>query len=218
MRPRGRSAFRLQNSSAGSRGRNLLRDPLTRRGITLAAAGWGIALTCPPISAETRAQLFRQVCQSGPKIPVSASVAKLVAGFSRASIHRWLVASALMTIGLAVGVAAYALRPSTPPIPPPASKPSHEPGNILQADVLPAGAIVRFGSPRLIDFTISKSATFSPDGKLFATSGQNSPLCVWDAATGKLVRKHVNLGSVFDLRCAPMAHSRPSPSSITTSF
>src|SRR5205823_1264597 len=60
--------------------------------------------------------------------------------------------------------------------------------------------VARFGSPRLIDFTIAKSASFSPDGKLFATSGQNSPLCVWDAATGKLVRTHANQGSVFDLR------------------
>src|SRR5262245_52035829 len=68
------------------------------------------------------------------------------------------------------------------------------------ADPLPAGAVSRFGSPRLQDFTIDRSVTFSSDGKLLATSGANTPVCVWDAATGKRVRTHANRGSVFDLR------------------
>jgi WD40 repeat protein len=71
------------------------------------------------------------------------------------------------------------------------------------ADPLPPGAVARFGSTRLQDFTIDKSATFSPDGKLIATSGANSPICVWDVATGKLVRTHTNRGSVFDMRWRP---------------
>src|SRR5262249_23482695 len=62
------------------------------------------------------------------------------------------------------------------------------------------GALAQFGSARLQDFTIDRAADFSPDGKLLATSGSNSPICVWDAATGKLVRTHPNRGSVFDLR------------------
>src|SRR5262245_4478789 len=67
-------------------------------------------------------------------------------------------------------------------------------------DPPPEGALAQFGSPRLQDFTIDRAADFSPDGKLLATSGSNSPICIWDAATGKLVRTHPNRGSVFDLR------------------
>src|SRR3954470_13142429 len=72
--------------------------------------------------------------------------------------------------------------------------------NAGAADPLPPGAVARFGSARLQDFTIDRSVTFSPNGKLLATSGANSPICVWDVATGKLVRTHANRGSVFDLR------------------
>ncbi len=60
----------------------------------------------------------------------------------------------------------------------------------VPVDPLPAGAVARFGSPRLQDFSIARFATFSPDAKLLATSGPNSPICVWDTATGALVRTH----------------------------
>ena len=50
------------------------------------------------------------------------------------------------------------------------------------------------------DPTIDRSATSSPDGKLLATSGANTPICVWEVQTGKLVRTHPNRGSVYDLR------------------
>src|SRR5581483_8238814 len=70
-------------------------------------------------------------------------------------------------------------------------------------DPPPDGAVARFGTPRLQDFTIDRSTAFSPDGKLLTTSGANSPSCVWDVATGKLVRTRPNRGSVFDLRWKP---------------
>jgi RNA polymerase sigma factor (sigma-70 family) len=78
-----------------------------------------------------------------------------------------------------------------------------EPAQGPPADPLPEGAVAQFGSPRLQDFTIDRSAAFSPDGKLLATSGANSPICVWDVATGARVRTYRNRGSVFDLRWKP---------------
>src|SRR5260370_20712172 len=90
------------------------------------------------------------------------------------SLSRWFVASSILALFLSAA--------------------------LFAADPLPPGAIARFGSPRLQDFTIDRSATFSPDGKLIATSGANSPICVWEVATGKRVRTHSNRGSVFDLR------------------
>ena len=187
------------------RGRNLLRDRLSRRGITLAAAGWGIALTNPPLSAEAHSQAVRFGCASTRPGAISPAVADLLRDFHVAPVSRWLVVTAVVAMGLSLGALAYALRPATPPPTDPAPKQRGDattPDTRTEAakDPLPAGAVARFGSPRLIDFTIAKSASFSPDGKLFATSGQNSPLCVWDAVTGKLVRTHSNLGSVFDMR------------------
>src|SRR5262249_11745993 len=81
--------------------------------------------------------------------------------------------------------------------------PAKAPGQGPLADRLPAGAVAQFGSPRLQDFTIDRSATFSPDGKRLATSGANSPICVWEVATGELVRTYPNRGSVYDLRWKP---------------
>jgi WD40 repeat protein len=72
-----------------------------------------------------------------------------------------------------------------------------------QADPLPPGAIAQFGSPRLQDPSIDRVIAFSPDGKLLATGGANSPICVWDRATGKRVRTYINRRSVYDLRWKP---------------
>jgi WD40 repeat protein len=68
------------------------------------------------------------------------------------------------------------------------------------SDPLPAGAIAQFGSPRFQDSTIDRAASFSPDGRLLATCGANSPILVWDVASGNRIRSHAVRGSVFDLR------------------
>jgi len=67
-------------------------------------------------------------------------------------------------------------------------------------DPLPAGAVAQFGSPRFQDGDMNRCASFSPDGKWLATAGNNGPITIWDAATGKRVETHQNRGSVFDLR------------------
>jgi WD40 repeat protein len=67
-----------------------------------------------------------------------------------------------------------------------------------QADLLPAGAIAQFGSQRLLVPSISGGASFSPDGKYLAVAG--TPITIWSTATGQLVHKLANLGSVGDLR------------------
>jgi WD40 repeat protein len=68
----------------------------------------------------------------------------------------------------------------------------------LDREALPAGAVTQFGTPRL---QASGPATFSPDGSLIATGGD--PICIWDVATGKLVRTHKSAGSVFELVWRP---------------
>ena len=46
----------------------------------------------------------------------------------------------------------------------------------------------------------AKSASFPPDGKLFATSGQNSRFVCGMLLLATSVRTHANQGSVFDMR------------------
>lgn len=65
---------------------------------------------------------------------------------------------------------------------------------------LPDGAQLRFGEAKLQGFSVERAAAISPDGKLVATGGANSPVQVWDVASGKLLYDHGITGSVFDLR------------------
>jgi RNA polymerase sigma factor (sigma-70 family) len=185
-----------------NRGRNLLHARLSRRGITLAAAGWGIALTTPPLSAEMRQRVIRLACDATQASTTPAAVQELIAGCTPTRTSRWLLAPVVLAVGLSVTALAFALRPAEPPPAPTATKPVDDnpsPDAVAQKeapmDPLPDGAVMRFGSLRLSDSTIYKAGAFSPDGKLFATS-----LCVWDAATGKLVRRRQNPFTVRDLR------------------
>jgi WD40 repeat protein len=57
------------------------------------------------------------------------------------------------------------------------------------ADPLPAGAVCRLGTSRLRHPGGVSSAVFTPDGKWLVTGGRQRAVCVWDVASGKLVRE-----------------------------
>jgi WD40 repeat protein len=59
-------------------------------------------------------------------------------------------------------------------------------------DPLPAGAVARFGTTRLWQATGQsgvESLAFAPDGRLMASAGIELPVVLWDAATGREVRR-----------------------------
>jgi WD40 repeat protein len=56
-------------------------------------------------------------------------------------------------------------------------------------DPLPKGAVARMGTVRLRHEGAVYAVAFSPDGKTFATAGQDRDVIFWDAATGKEVRR-----------------------------
>jgi RNA polymerase sigma factor (sigma-70 family) len=61
------------------------------------------------------------------------------------------------------------------------------------ADPLPKGAVVRLGSARLRPAGVVQQLAFSPDGTRLASWGSElyvtDALCVWDARTGRLLRR-----------------------------
>jgi WD40 repeat protein len=56
-------------------------------------------------------------------------------------------------------------------------------------DALPNGAVQRLGTIRLRHSGMVHGASFSPDGKYLATSGEDGPIRLWGPRTGKLIRR-----------------------------
>jgi RNA polymerase sigma factor (sigma-70 family) len=204
-----------------ARARSMLARRLARRGVgitasTLVAALAQEAVSAPPpgavVSSAIRAAWSVAAGQAGAVV-VSARISTLAEGVVKAMLLTRLekMAAILLVLGVAV-LSCGVLAARWPPGPAAPGKTEaakgreqlerREAADPAQANPgpLPAGAVAQFGSPRLQDFTIDRSAAFSPDGKRLATSGSNHPICVWDVASGELVRTYNNRGSVYDLR------------------
>src|SRR5205814_2251796 len=97
------------------RGRNLLRDRLTRRGLALAAAGWAAALVEEPVSAALARETARAALEflTTGVSPLRADA--LLAGVDR-SAGRSAARFALL-LGAGLGAVALAL-PRPAPVPP----------------------------------------------------------------------------------------------------
>jgi RNA polymerase sigma factor (sigma-70 family) len=208
--PEGTIASRL------ARARTMLAKRLARHGLgvtagSVAAALAAEAVAAPPalVSAAVRTAWAVASGQGGAVVSaqVGALTERVVKAMFLTQIKKAMaVLLALGAAALACGVLAAMRQTPAPPReggPPaagdaaPAREKAQRP---LPADPLPAGAVAQFGSSRLQDFTIDRSTAFSPDGKLLATSGSNSPICVWDVVSGALARTQPNHGSVYDLR------------------
>jgi RNA polymerase sigma factor (sigma-70 family) len=189
------------------RGRRLLHARLSRRGITLASAGLGVLISTAPLTAGEAGRTARAAVAFLQRGSAPAPIIELVRETVPASLAARFILPALLALCLGAGILGTVLLSKDRPIHAQRKNAGQAPEPAVSqpfpADPLPAGAVARFGSSRLQDFTIDRSATFSPDGKLLATSGANSPICVWDVATGKRVRTHSTRGSVFDLRWKP---------------
>ncbi len=81
--------------------------------------------------------------------------------------------------------------PASPPenaVNPPEAGPRKQ-GTDLYGDPLPVGAIARMGTVRFRHEQPVNSVAFSPDGKMLAVGGRDKAIRLWEAATGKLIRK-----------------------------
>src|SRR5581483_5061521 len=167
------------------RGRNLLRDRLTRRGVALPAVGAAVLIADLPASASVVANTARAAVEYAASGMVPAGTAALLAA-SRGG--QWVKAMALAA-GLAIcglGLGAFSGTPETdsrddPKAAPTAAEP---PKTDAAADPLPPGAVARLGTLRLRPGASVEHLAFSPDGTKLASWVNdlyvNDSLIIWD--------------------------------------
>lgn len=74
-------------------------------------------------------------------------------------------------------------------------------------DPLPSGAVLRLGTVRYRQDSPIYRIAYTPDGRHFLTDGQDSVLRVWDAATGRIVRRiEPDVGVMADFAVTARGH------------
>jgi RNA polymerase sigma factor (sigma-70 family) len=180
-----------------TRGRELLRERLSRQGSSLAAPLLAAALTA---EAEAASQPLIQATIRGVMGNVSERVAALAAEALGATAMMKLKIG--LALGLLLGIAAGGVAMLTPrepmtPLPQtqrPSEPPKAEEKAVLRVDrygdPLPPGAVARMGSVQLRH--LRAHIAFTADGKTVISGGPDGRICFWDVATGRLLReKHV---------------------------
>jgi RNA polymerase sigma factor (sigma-70 family) len=184
-----------------ARGREVLRQRLTRRGVALTAATLALLLARNARAAVSVA-LGRATLDAGLVGVVSVRVAGLV---------RWGMRDMFLTkckpilaLVLALGALGAGARVLTAPAEPPAlaveprpadeeqkaaAKPAVQPKAAADGmgDPLPAGALVRLGTVRLRHGHAVQAVTFAPDGKSVVSTGGDHLARRWDVATGRQI-------------------------------
>ena len=192
------------------RGRKRLHARLARRGFTLPAAllageiGAGSASAGVPseLAAATARAAVVFVTGSG----VSAVEESVPAGLARTTLRGMVEAklraagTLLLAAGLLAGGTGVALRemPAAgalealpqpePPADPVQAAPDAAARVDRMGDPLPPGAIARLGTVRFRHGEVVNFIALSPDGKR-CVSADWSVVCVWETATGKLLRR-----------------------------
>jgi RNA polymerase sigma factor (sigma-70 family) len=174
-------------------GRNLLRQRLARRGVTLSAALVAAELVEPARAAALPARLA-EATAAGAASPRAAALADAAL---RGMVAEWVrplavLAAALAVLGAVVGLAAPPENAPPAALPPPPAQTAaapEGPRHDRHGDPLPDGAVVRLGTVRFRHADGVTCSVFGPDGKTLVTGSHDGTARLWDAATGKELRR-----------------------------
>jgi RNA polymerase sigma factor (sigma-70 family) len=188
-----------------ARARELLRQRLSRRGVTLSGAALLAAMTetsnAPgaTVSAVAKMAALFALGQTAGKGAVSLPVAALAQSALQAMSLAKLKMTVIVLLALSVcaagaGWTGHRFREAEPSQTPtsarvPLEKPKSEKvvRTDLYGDPLPAGALARLGTVRLRQRFAS--AVFSEDGKFLISVGDDETVRYWQPSTGKEVRR-----------------------------
>jgi RNA polymerase sigma factor (sigma-70 family) len=197
-----------------ARARELLRQRLSRRGLTLSGAALIAALTEPASApAATMAAATRMAALFALGQTVAGSVSPPVATLAQGVLQAMhvaklkTIATLVVALGLLVaGAGLAAPRFLTRKTPEPALASNDQPEQPRSAkaertdlydDPLPPGAVMRLGTLRLRHAS-GVAVAFSKDGKHLISCGMGGEVRVWDTATGKRVRRTRLAGKARD--------------------
>jgi RNA polymerase sigma factor (sigma-70 family) len=198
-----------------SRARRLLRDRLSRRGVSLGAV-LAAAAVSSGLTAAVPGPLVRAVARaaadggSGVGGAVPPEVSALLVGAHRAMSAGYLKLAAALTLMAAAGAAGAALwagagaaaQPPGPAAAAPAGGTGPEQAAArttdLHGDPLPAGARVRLGTSRFRHGSMVTAVHYASGGTTIVSCGFDKALRVWEVATGRELARldHPQLGSV----------------------
>lgn len=177
------------------RGRDLLRRNLERRGVELPATFLMEGLTAERIRAALWAKTMQAAMYTPP--PLVAALADVDLSALTIGKGKMLVA-ALLTVSVAAGAIGMMRTqepPDTRPSPPAKALAEEKQAETTRnradrpIDPLPLDAIARLGTVRFRHGYGVTSVAFSPDGKMLTAGGMGRVISLWDAATGKELRR-----------------------------
>jgi hypothetical protein len=184
-----------------ARARDLLRSRLTRRGCAPAAVIGASALERFARTGVTPSLHVATIATAVKDAPIAASVATLTNITLRSLIVARLNISATAVLAIAVvGTGAgmvwhvalavqstEGVNSAAPQAGTEQSQPST--AGRFTVDPLPKYARARLGNTRFHNGDSVGRVLYSPDGKSLIAVGQRSPVRVWDAATGRIIRE-----------------------------
>jgi RNA polymerase sigma factor (sigma-70 family) len=189
------------------RARELLRERLLQRGITLSVALLSAVLFeegTAPVSAGLVDPTVRAALGFAAGRTAAGSVPAAVTTLAEGALHamaltRWkVVLSAVVVVGVLATAAGVVARHAAGPRPaepaardlpiPPAANAFESDKRDLQGDSLPRGALARLGTVRFRLSGWGQAVTFTPDGRQLVAADGGMGAGVWDVATGRPLR------------------------------